>query len=172
MKARGYFGIGIYGCKNSVNIGTLWRSASNLSAAFIFTVGKRYRQQSSDTTKAFKHIPLLEYQTVEDLKAGLPRDCLLIGVEQAASAVPLPLFAHPERAAYLLGAEDFGLPESVIEKCHRLIEIPSEHCLNVSTAGSIVMYDRNTKGSVAQWVERRSEAPRVGGSIPPGAVAA
>lgn len=40
---RGYFGIGIYHTKNVLNVGTLWRSAHNFGASFIFTVGMRYR---------------------------------------------------------------------------------------------------------------------------------
>lgn len=144
-RRRGYFAIGIYGCKNSINIGTLWRSAANMGAAYIFTVGHRYKQQSSDTVKAFRHIPLFEYVSFAEMYKALPRDCWLIGVEQSASAHNLPGFAHPERAVYLLGAEDHGLPESVLSGCHATVQIPSARCLNVAVAGSIVVYDRNAK---------------------------
>ena len=47
---RGYFAIGVYHPKNHLNIGTLWRTANILKAAFIFTVGARYKRfQCSDT---------------------------------------------------------------------------------------------------------------------------
>lgn len=147
---RGYFGIGIYHTKNPANVGTLWRSAANLGADLIFTVGRRYKQQSSDTVKAFKHIPLLHFADMDDLIAHVPHDCLLVGVEQDASAQSLPDFAHPERCIYLLGAEDHGLAADVAQRCHRLVEIPSDRCMNVAVAGSIVMYDRNTKRSVVR----------------------
>ena len=140
---RGYCGIGIYGSKTAVNVGTLWRSAGVLGAAFIFTVGKRYPKQASDTIKAYRHIPLWHFETLDDLR--VPHDCPLVGVEQAEKAKTLPTFTHPERAVYILGAEDQGLPKKVLERCHRLVEIPSERCLNVATAGAIVLYDRNAK---------------------------
>ena len=60
----------------------------------------------------------------------------------------LSVFAHPERALYLLGAEDHGLSETTVGRCHAsggLVTIPSSLCLNVATAGSILIYDRITK---------------------------
>jgi tRNA (guanosine-2'-O-)-methyltransferase len=146
MTQRGYFGIGIENGKDTHNLGTLWRSAHNLGAAFIFVIGKRYRHHCSDTTKAWRHIPLFQYDTLDDFFAALPHDCPLVGVEfPHEKAVPLPAFDHPERAIYLLGAEDHGLSRRAVERCHRLVFIPSAHCLNVSVAGSILMYDRQMK---------------------------
>jgi tRNA (guanosine-2'-O-)-methyltransferase len=77
---RGYFGIGIENCKTGQNVGTLWRSAHNLGATFIFTIGNRYRYQGSDTSKAWRSIPLFQYPTFDDFYANLPHDCPLIGV--------------------------------------------------------------------------------------------
>lgn len=139
---RGYFGIGIYHVKSRVNIGTLWRSAHQLGAAFIFTVGKRYSQQSSDTCKAWRHVPLYHYSTIDDLITALPYSCSLIGIEMGG--VPLGGYSHPERATYLLGAEDHGLPAAIIERCHHLISIEAVNTesYNVAVAGSLVMYQR------------------------------
>lgn len=141
---RGYYGIGIVGSKTPANVGTLWRSAGNLGAAFIFTVGKRYPKQASDTIKAWKHIPLFEVDEFDELP--IPRDCQVVGIEQTERSKPLPQFVHPERAIYLLGAEDQGLSLELMAQCESLVEIPSEYCLNVAVAGSIVLYDRSAKG--------------------------
>lgn len=143
---RGFFGIGIENCKSGVNVGTLWRSAHNLGAAFIFTIGRRYRHQSSDTTKAWRSIPLFQYATFDEFYANLPHDCRLIGVEfPHNNAEPLPGFTHPDRCVYMLGAEDHGLTRRALEKCHRVVYIPSQMSLNVSVAGSIIMYDRTLR---------------------------
>jgi len=142
---RGYFGIGIYHVKNGINIGGLWRHAQAFGAAFIFTIGRRYKKQASDTIKSIRHIPLFHFPTSDDFLAHRPHNCVLIGVEIAKGSIPLPQFEHPERAIYLLGAEDHGLPDRIIKKCNTIIEIPTLYCLNVATTGGIVMYDRMAK---------------------------
>jgi tRNA(Leu) C34 or U34 (ribose-2'-O)-methylase TrmL len=111
---RGYFGIGVYQPKTTENIGTLWRSAHNFGADFIFTIGARYKKQPSDTTKAERHIPLYNYIDFEDFRGHLPVAEELVFVEQAEKSKSITAFKHPERAIYLLGAKDSGIPEELL----------------------------------------------------------
>ena len=141
MMKRGYFGIGIYEPKTDTNIGTLWRSAQNMGASFLFTIGKRYEKQPSDTSKAWRHIPLYNYRDWADFLAHIPKDSELIFIEQTEGAEELRNFHHPERAVYVLGAEDYGIPKELMQD-HRKIFINTPLCLNVAVAGSIVMYHR------------------------------
>jgi tRNA G18 (ribose-2'-O)-methylase SpoU len=145
MAERGFFGIGIQNIKTEMNLGTLWRSASIMGAAFIFTIGKRYKKQASDTMKSWRHIPLFHYESFEEFHKSMAFDCQLIGVELDEKSVPVNDFKHPERAIYLLGAEDNGLTKDAINKCHKLVQLPGDYCMNVSVAGSIIMYDRISK---------------------------
>ena len=140
---RGYFGIGVENLKTKTNLGTLWRSAYCLGASFIFVIGKRYKKQCSDTVKAFKHIPLYEFETSEHFLSSRPYNCLLVGIEITDKAQGIYTFSHPERAIYVLGPEDGSL--TFADKCNAIIQIPSKFCLNVAVAGSLVMYDRNAK---------------------------
>jgi len=143
----GFFGIGIENGKTKSNIGTLWRSANLLGASFIFVIGDRYKKQCSDTMKTPKSIPLYHYSTIEDFyKNGLPIDCILIGIELSHDAIPISDFHHPKRCVYLLGAEDVGLSQRAIETSHKLVSLPGKYSMNVSVAGSIVMFDRTNKG--------------------------
>lgn|SRR5512147_825546 len=142
---RGFFGIGIEHVKTSDNIGTLFRSAAILGADFCFTVGRRYRKQCTDTIKSWRHMPLWNFQTLDQLIASIPLECKLVGVELVDSAVALKDFPHPERACYLLGAEDHGLTKEAIRRCHSLIRLPGERSLNVSACGTVVIYDRITR---------------------------
>lgn len=148
---RGYFGIGIEHPKTGVNVGTLWRTAHNFGASFIFTIGHRYNKQPSDTTKAWRSIPLYGFTSFDEFYGHMPYDCELVGVEYPhATARPLSTFTHPQRAIYLLGAEDRGLSKLALKKCHRFTYISGsrlEQSLNVATAGSIIMYDRLCKSS-------------------------
>ena len=144
---RGYFGIGIENTKNVLNVGTLWRSANIMGASFIFTVGRRYKRQSSDTLETWRHIPLYAYETLEEFYSAMPYDCMLVGVELDGRAKPIREYIHPQRAVYLLGAEDNGLSEKAIKRCHQLVVLPGERSLNVAVAGSIVMFDRTIKAN-------------------------
>lgn len=142
---RGFVGIGIYHGKNSTNMGTLWRSAHNFGADFIFTIGRRYSGQCSDTTKASKHVPLFEYESFDDFRSHLPRGSHVVFIEQHPTAKELYDFEHPEQVVYVLGAEDAGIPEEFM-KGREIVQIDSERCLNVAVAGSIIPYDRKLKG--------------------------
>lgn len=142
---RGYFGIGIEDQKTPSNLGTLWRSAYNFGAAFIFTIHRRHPWQPSDTVKAERHIPYVEYSNIAEFFALVPKGCEVVGIEQSERAKPLDAFKHTERAVYLLGAEDSGLSLTAQSLCHRIVSIDSFRCLNVVIAGSIVMWHRQTQ---------------------------
>ena len=144
---RGYFGIGIENVKDKLNIGTLWRSANIFGAKFIFTIGRRYGKQASDTMNTPNHIPLYHYRTFDEFYNNIPYGCRLVGVETINTAIEIKNFIHPQRCIYLLGAEDHGLTNKAIDKCHHIVVLPGIYCMNVSVAGSIVMYDRHTKST-------------------------
>lgn len=145
MGKRGYFGIGIYHGKDEKNIGTLWRSANILGADFIFTVGKRYSKQCSDTMKTPRHIPLFHFTDWDDMFRHVPYDCPVVAVELAENSIPLESYHHRERCIYLLVAEDHGIPHEILARCKETVQLLGDYCMNVSTAGSIVMYDRAVK---------------------------
>jgi tRNA G18 (ribose-2'-O)-methylase SpoU len=137
-----FFGIGIMHGKTPENLGVLWRSAQNMGASYIFTIGKRYANQASDTHNAVKSMPYFHYKTFTDFFNNLPKGVRIVGVEKTVNAQLLETFNHPKRCVYLLGAEDHGLTAEALERSHFLVQFPSRFSLNVAVAGSIVMYDR------------------------------
>jgi len=143
--SRGYCGIGVLNLKTKTNYGTLFRSAYAFNTDFLFLIGRRFKKQSSDTTRSERHLPLYEYFTFDEFYKNIPYGCRLISVEIYGKAKPIREFSHPERAVYLLGPEDGSLSEKVIEKSFEVIEIPTKYCLNVAVAGSIVLFDRTNK---------------------------
>jgi len=151
LHQHGFYGIGVFHPKNSVNVGTLWRSGLMFGAAFLFTIGPRFKQQCSDTMKAWRRVPMLTFDSFEMLVSHLPFSCPLVAVELVEPSIPLPDYRHRKRACYLLGAEDHGLPASVLERCVDRVWIPTAYpvgpmsSLNVATAGTLVIYDRLIK---------------------------
>ncbi|MCR9213344.1 MAG: RNA methyltransferase [Proteobacteria bacterium] len=149
--SRGYFGIGVEGISKPMNAGNLFRTANAFGASFVFTIGAEYsvRKARSDTSVAPKNIPWYDFDTLDDML--LPKGCKIVGVELLDEATELPSFFHPISAAYILGRERGSLSPALQEKCDYFIKIPTKFCLNVATAGAIVMYDRIvTHGRFAQ----------------------
>jgi tRNA G18 (ribose-2'-O)-methylase SpoU len=147
---RGYCGIGIWNGKTEMNVGGLWRSAYCLGANFIFTIGNRYKKQASDTVKAYRHIPLWRFEDFADFRAHIPYDYQLVGVELLPQSKPLLSFSHPERAIYILGPEDGSLSTEIIDACQCLVKFDSRFCLNVASAGTVILYDRQTKSAIIE----------------------
>lgn len=146
------YGIGVEYPKFSINIGTLVRSANNLGAAFVFTIGRRYVRQCSDTQKVWSKIPIWHFETWEEYRAHAPFGWIPIAVEFSANGSRnLLTFTHPRCAVYWLGSEDNGLSQQARSRASYCVTIPTPHCLNVATSGSLVMYDRWVKEA---WTHR------------------
>lgn len=145
QRGRGFFGIGIEHPRTAKNVGTLWRSAHIMQADFIFVIGQCYQSVRTDTLKSWRHVPLFEFECFEHFHKSMPKDAKLVGIELDARSVPLTTYRHPQRAVYLLGSERDGLSVEALEKCDEVVQIPGEYSLNVSAAGSIVLYDRLLK---------------------------
>lgn len=145
---EGFFTCGVMGLKNEVNLGTLWRSAFQLGAAGMFVIGARHTQ-SSDVTRAWQRVPFVQHPDWNAFAAAQPHGAQWVAVEMGGE--PLDTFEHPERAVYLLGSEDNGLPDSVVRACHRHVALPTVRSasFNVAVAGSLVMYDRLCKARAA-----------------------
>lgn len=139
---RGYFGLGVEGISKRQNLGNLMRTAHAFGASFFFSVDARTKlgKTHADTSKSNEHIPYYPWADLGDMM--LPRDCALVGIELTDDAVDLPSFRHPVRAAYVLGPERGSLSPEMIARCDHIIKIPTSFCINVGTAGAIVLYDR------------------------------
>lgn len=142
MKRRGYFLVGIFNPRFDTNQGTLWRTAYQLGASEIFTIGSIRNNYSGDTFGSYKHIPYRNYRSIEHLIDLKPERCALIGIEQGGKS--LESFSHPERACYLLGNENTGLPKEILKQCDGIVSLNGiqSNSYNVAVAGSIVLYHR------------------------------
>lgn len=140
---RGFFGVGVQSISKEQNLGNLVRTTHAFGGSFFFTIKPDIDLdlvRVSDTSDAFDHLPLYNFDSVDSLR--LPTGCQLVGVELTDESVPLPSFRHPTRAAYVLGPEMGSLSPDLLAKCDHVIRIPMKFCVNVGVAGAIVMYDR------------------------------
>ena len=141
---RGYFAIGTEDMSKPSNLGNLIRSAHAFGASFVFTVNAEFDRKAvraSDTSATSLHVPFYQYQSMDAFQ--LPGGCSLVGVELTDDAVELPRFRHPERAAYIMGPERGSLSPAMLKRCDFVVKIPTKFCVNVATAGAVLMYDRH-----------------------------
>ena len=151
---RGYFGIGVEGISKAINAGNLFRSAHAFGASFTFTVDSKVDLESdlrkSDTSDSPGQVPYYSFDSVESML--LPDRCALVGIELMDDAVDLPSFRHPRAAAYVLGMERGSLSPEMVACCDHIVKIPTRFCLNLATAGAVVMYDRQI--SLGRFADR------------------
>ncbi len=139
---RGYFAVGVDGISKPMNLGNLMRIAHAFDASFFFSINVQVKlsDAQSDTSNAEGAIPVYAFHSATDFR--LPDGCRLVGVEITDDAVELPRFRHPQRAAYVFGAERMSLSDEVLKRCEFVVKIPTRFSINVGMAGAIVMYDR------------------------------
>jgi tRNA G18 (ribose-2'-O)-methylase SpoU len=139
---RGYFGVGVDGISKPMNLGNLMRIAHAFDASFFFSINAQVKlsDAQSDTSHAQGALPVYAYRSAEEFR--LPVECRLVGVEITDDAVDLPRFRHPQRAAYVFGAERMSLSKEVLSRCEFVVKIPTRFSINVGMAGAIVLYDR------------------------------
>lgn len=143
---KGFCMIGLERPKRDCNVGGVLRAAHVFGASGVVVAGMRFRREPTDTTKAWRHIPVIETVGVLD---AIPYDCQPIAVELVDDAKPIETFRHPERAFYIFGPEDGSVSKATLAKCVASVVIPSRYCLNLAAAVNVVLYDRVAKGARA-----------------------
>ncbi len=158
---RGYFAVGVDGISKPMNLGNLLRIAHAFDASFFFSIAPQLKlaDAQSDTARSDGALPVYAFRSAAEFR--LPVGCRLVGVEITDDAVELPLFRHPQRAAYVFGAERMSLSPEVLAACEFVVKIPTRFSINVGMAGAIVLYDRLI--SLSGYGER----PLAPGGAPP-----
>ena len=101
LKLNGYFGIAIIHPKTCENVGTLWRSAFQLGASVLYTIGQRYKGSSTDTLNVPARIPLIECNDWSSfVEQSSPKGAVWVAIEMGG--VPLSEYKHPRNGKYLL----------------------------------------------------------------------
>jgi tRNA(Leu) C34 or U34 (ribose-2'-O)-methylase TrmL len=132
------------------NVGAAIRAASCFGTKQVWFSGNRvkldaskgYRLPREERMKGYADVELRQYDRVFE---QFGPDVTPVAIELRENAELLPLFQHPEKALYVFGPEDGGLEKVTLQHCHRFVVIPTRHCVNVSAAIYLVLYDRLMK---------------------------
>lgn len=131
-----------------VNVATMIRNCASFGIEWLVLTGDRL---DIPTGRKGDRMPrqerLRDFRTVKVIHSDFPMvlfrdDVAPIGVELTPSSMPLPYLKHPDNAVYLFGPEDGSIPAGWRAICHQIVSIPSLHCLNVATAGGIILSHR------------------------------
>lgn len=139
---RGYAAIGLDRPKCTANLGGVLRAAQCYSASLVLLSGGRMGKYSTDTMEAYRHIPCVE---VDDLMAHVPYGAEPVVVEIVERARPIFNFVHPHSSFYIFGPEDGGVRKEIVERVARVIQIPTNGCMNLAATANVVLYDRLLK---------------------------
>jgi tRNA(Leu) C34 or U34 (ribose-2'-O)-methylase TrmL len=143
--ARGFAVIALHNPKSGENVGGALRAAAVYGAAGVIVDGPRRNvliQHPTNTMKAHLHMPVT---WIDDLFDALPIGCVPVAVDLIPGARSLLEFNHPERAAYIFGAEDATLGERTTGRCVHSVYIPTKRCMNLAATVNVVLYDRMAK---------------------------
>lgn len=135
--------IGLYEPKFDSNVGGVLRAAHVYGSSLVVVSGKRFKNEATDTTKAYRHVPLIT--KAQDLFDHLPSGCVPVAIEIIDGAVSLPNFIHPKNAFYIFGGEDRTLPQEIFDRCKHVVSIPTKFCMNLASTVNVVLYDRMAK---------------------------
>lgn len=131
------------------NVGAAVRAASCFGVRQVWFTGERVRLAMDlkrrlpreERMKGFRDVELRHFDEFLD-QFG---DAVPVAVELRPGSESLPAFEHPEKAVYVFGPEDGSVPAAVLSRCHRFVAIPTRHCVNLSSAVYLVLYDRLVK---------------------------
>jgi tRNA(Leu) C34 or U34 (ribose-2'-O)-methylase TrmL len=73
------------------------------------------------------------------------KEVIPVAIEVRENSENLAEFEHPDNAIYIFGPEDGSIPKPWLYLCHRFVYLPTKHCLNLSAAVNLVLYDRCVK---------------------------
>ncbi len=143
-RLRGYSAVGLFQPKTALNVGSVLRAAHCYGSALVALSGNRYKRSSTDTTKAYRHLPLLQ---VGDLFDAIPFDCVPVAIDLVDGARDITTYVHPERAFYIFGPEDGTLGRAITDRCRDKVFVPTAFCMNLAACVNVVLYDRYLKGA-------------------------
>lgn len=118
----------------------LWFSGNRVSLKADKT--KKYRLPREERMKGYGEVELINFDYFFE---QFDRDVTPVAVELRQNSELLPQFVHPENPLYVFGPEDGSIDQVMLRHCHRFVVIPTAHCVNLSAAVYLILYDRMSK---------------------------
>lgn len=136
----------VYG---NLNLGSIIRTANFLGFKEVLYYGRR-KWDRRGAVGSYHYSNVTYFEDEDEFLRGLSeRDLTLVALENNVSHTrPLHKFVWPKNPCILVGEENSGLSENILDHCFGIVEIPgkgSVRSLNVSAAASIAMHELSLK---------------------------
>lgn len=130
------------------NMGSILRLAANIGAKktlFISDVAHLFRlRKIKKNAASARDKTEWEIRDEDDLSKLIPSDYQLVAIETSEDAHNLFEFQFPEKVAFLVGNEVYGIRPEILKQAHHQVYIPIPgpvSSLNVSHALSVVIFE-------------------------------
>lgn len=143
--------VAMYNVYGNLNLGSIIRTANFLGFKEVLYFGRRkYDKRGAVGTYHYTNVTYFEDE--DDFLRGLSeRDLTLVALENnVPHTTELRKFHWPHNPCLLIGEENAGIPEAILENCYATVEINglgSVRSLNVSAAAACAMYELSLKAS-------------------------
>ena len=137
------FAIAVNNISKEFNIGSLLRTAHCAKVKEFFLIGdKSFNTYAAVSSEKWTNVRY--YENLEDFISDIKNtEYNIVLIDQDKNSKLLFDFEYPKNPLFLLGAEKGGLPDFIKNNNFPTLEIPQYgliHSLNLSCAGSIVIY--------------------------------
>lgn len=129
------------------NISNIIRTANNFNVAEIFYYGKK-RFDRRGACGSYHYSPIQYLSSLEDIRSLKQRYSFIALENNIEESVPMEKFSYPDKPLFILGEENKGVSQDLLDMADFKIEIPSRgsvRSLNVGTAAGIMIYDFYSK---------------------------
>ena len=128
--------------RSAHNIGSILRTTEAFRLGrILFSVEMATTDHPQVTKTSMGASSLVKTKIIKSLEAFEKRP--LIAIETHQKAIPLNDFIFPENFTLILGNEEFGVSEELLEKADHIVEVPlfgQKNSLNVAVCFSILAY--------------------------------
>jgi len=141
----------LYSVGYPVNVGSLFRLAEGLAVERMYLVGGTARPEGINFNRASRGSErrigweiIEEVEKVGELISRLKREGYkVVAIELTGESVRFDQYQYGDKVCLILGNEEHGVPEKVLEKVDGVVYVPmlgKNRSLNVAVTGGIVGY--------------------------------
>jgi len=146
--------LALHNIRSTHNVGAIFRTAEAVGVACIYLCGytpapiDRFGRERGDIAKsALGAEKMVKWESVADIgeliKDLKKKKFQICAIEQSEKSIDYKKVKYGNKTLIILGNEVKGIEEDILNKCHKIVEIPMKgrkESLNVSVTAGIILF--------------------------------